>query len=172
MIKYRSDLYKLLPDDSVIAELGTAEGYFAADMLRWEVTKKLYVVDNWATIHDQSGDGNNPQEWHDKNYQDAMARLAFGNGRVEVLRGISWNMAKEVPDESLDLLYVDCCHTYKCVMNDLHAWVPKVKPGGIVAGHDFLNKAYGVYQAVVDFGKGFTVIPENKNEDAGFYFIK
>jgi len=61
MIKHRSDLYKLLPEDSVIAELGVAEGYFSADILRWANVKKLYCVDAWGKIEGQTGDGNNPQ---------------------------------------------------------------------------------------------------------------
>jgi hypothetical protein len=172
MIKYRIDLHNLLPENSTIAEIGTAEGYFAKDMLAWPVTKQLFVVDNWGKIENQTGDGNNPNDWHEKNYSAAMMRMNFAIEKVTVLRGISWEQAKKVEDESLDLLYIDCCHTYDCVMKDLRAWYPKVKTGGVIAGHDFLNRSYGVYQAVVDFGKGFTVIPENKDEDAGFYFIK
>jgi hypothetical protein len=172
MIKYRNELHRILPDNSDIAEIGCAEGYFSADILRWPNCKSLLMVDNWGKIENQTGDGNNPQGWHDKNYSDAMMRVNFAIEKVKILRGISWDMAKRVEDESLDLLYIDCCHTYECVTKDLRAWYPKVKLGGVVAGHDFLNKAYGVRQAVIDFGKGFTVIPENKDEDAGFYFIK
>ena len=174
MIKHRTDLYKLLPKDSVIAEIGTAEGYFASDMLAWPVTKKLYVCDNWGTIANQSGDGNNPQEWHNKNYSDAMLRLNFAIDKVKVLRGISWDMAANVPNESLDLLYIDCCHTYQCVKADINAWIGKVKPGGIVAFHDYENRAYGVKQAVEEFCNGkykIELLPENKPEDAGAYFI-
>lgn len=173
-LKYRADLYKLLPNDSVIAEIGTAEGYFAADMLRWPVTKQLYVVDNWGYIPNQSGDGNNPNEWHFKNYSNAMMRMNFAIDKVKVLRGISWEMAVNVEDGSLDLLYIDCCHTKECVLNDLNAWMPKLKDGGICAGHDYLNKSYGVYQAVADYTNGkfkVNTIHENKDEDAGFYFV-
>jgi hypothetical protein len=58
-------------------------------------------------------------------------------------------------------------------MDDLKAWLPKVKKGGIVAGHDYLNPDYGVNQAVKDFaGDKYTVhtIHENKMVDAGFWF--
>ena len=75
------------------------------------------------------------------------------------------------------MVYLDACHTYDCVTKDLQAWFPKVKKGGVMAGHDYLNKAYGVYPAVWNFTSGgqmyevFT-LPEDKNEDAGFYFYK
>jgi len=172
MIKYRNELWKLLPENSTIAEIGTAEGLFASDILNWPVTKKLYCVDNWGTIANQSGDGGSPQSWHDKNYSDAMIRLS--SDKVNVLRGMSWDMAARVDDESLDLLYIDCCHTYACVKLDINAWISKVKTGGIGAFHDYENKAYGVKQAVEEFCNGkykIQLLPENKMEDAGAYFI-
>lgn len=175
MIKYRRELHTLLPKDAVIAELGCAEGYFSADILRWPNTKRLYMVDNWGTIHGQFGDGASSQSWHDKNHQDAMDRVFFASDRVTVLRGITWDMAAQVLDNSLDLLYLDACHTYECVRKDLQTWFPKVKPGGVVAGHDYLNRSYGVFQAVEEFTTGKyqpVIIAEDKTEDAGFYFKK
>ena len=175
MIKYRSELYKLLPENSQIAELGCAEGYFSADILKWPNTGRLYMVDLWSTIPNQFGDGSSPQGWHDKNYLDAMDRVLSASDRVTVLRGLTWDMAAKVPNESLDMVYLDACHTYDCVLADLRAWVGKVKPGGVIAGHDYLNRAYGVFDAVQTFASGYSVtvntIPENKDEDAGFYFM-
>lgn len=173
MIKYRSDLHQLLQSNSIVAEIGCAEGFFSADILRWPNVKEFYMIDNWGTIENQFGDGSSPQDWHDKNYSNAMMRVNFAIEKVKVLRGISWDMAAHVKDESLDMVYLDACHTYECVKKDLEAWVPKVKKGGIVAGHDMLNRAYGVYDAVHEFtGGNFNIIPENKSEDAGFYFTK
>jgi len=177
MIKYRSDLYKLLPEESTIAEIGTAEGLFACDILRWENTKTLYVVDNWGHISNQTGDGNNPDEWHNKNYNEAMMRMGFAIQKVKVLRGISWDMASSVEDESLDLLYIDCCHSYECVMKDINAWWPKLKKGAIAAFHDYeMEHQYGVKKAVKEFTESLSLpifeLPENKIEDAGAWIRK
>lgn len=176
MIKHRIELNQLIDLKAPVAEIGVAEGYFSAEILRWGVPY-LYMVDNYGTISNQFGDGANPQEWHDRNMNQALARAAqYSTATVELLRGISWDMAGKVRNGHLGLLYLDGCHTYECVKKDLEAWVPKVKDGGYVAGHDFLNKAYGVNQAVHDFCRqhGYTVntIPENKDEDAGFWFLK
>lgn len=174
-LKYRHDLYKLLPEEAVCAEIGVAEGYFSADILLWPNCKKLFMVDAWATLYDQTGDGTNPPQWHEANLKKAWDRIIFAEGRFEILRGISWEMASKVADGSLDLLYIDCCHSYECVMKDLNAWMPKLKDGGICAGHDYLNRSYGVFEAVKSYTDGkFRVytIPENKDEDAGFYFVK
>lgn len=175
MIKYRQELHKLLPASPIVAELGCAEGLFSADILKW--AGHLYMVDLWAFIPNQTGDGGSPQGWHDKNHNGAMSNVLFGSDRVTVLRGMTWDMASQVEDESLDMVYLDACHTYDCVMKDLAAWFPKVKKGGVIAGHDYLNKAYGVYPAVWNFTQGgrmyevFT-LTEDKDEDAGFYFYK
>ena len=173
-MKSRSQLHTLLkdPKTAIVAEIGCAEGYFSADICRWGI-KKLYMVDNWHKIEGQKGDGNFENDWHNKNYNDAMERVAGFN--VEVLRGISWNMADKIPDNSLDLVYIDCCHMYECVVEDLKAYYPKVKSGGIVAGHDINNTAYGVERAVHEFcnsiGQAVNIIPEH-GIDASFYFFK
>lgn len=39
-------------------------------------------------------------------------------------------------DASLDFVFIDGSHNCKCVLEDIRAWLPKVKPGGVLAGHD------------------------------------
>ncbi len=176
-LKYRSNIIDLLNHFNLrgsVAELGCAEGYFSSDLLRMGVDK-LIMVDNWGTIDGVTGDGNFPQEWHDRNYEAAMQRVDKYKDVVSVLRGFTVEMAKYVPDEMLAMVYLDACHTYEAVKADLHAWFPKVKPGGIIAGHDFINPAYGVKEAVEEFCKGkfeVHVITEDKDADAGFWFRK
>lgn len=174
MIKHRIDLVQLMKDlglPLVGAELGVAEGYFSNDLLERGM-EKLYMVDAWSTLPVR-GDGANPQDWHNSNYLAALNRVAKHGEKTVILRGLTTAMAKEVPDSSLGLLYLDAGHDYLSVMDDLRAWFPKVVDGGIVAGHDYLNPSYGVRQAVNEFmRKKIFVIEENKEEDAGFLFIK
>lgn len=174
-IKHRIDLHQLLNKNPVVVEIGCAEGLFSNEILQWGVSK-LYMVDNWSRISSQTGDGAFEQQWHDKNYIDAMMRVKPFDKKINVLRGISWDMAQYVENESVDLLYLDACHEYECVKKDLESWAPKVKKGGIIAGHDYANKDYGVEQAVHEFCKeyGYTpnLIPEHKWVDAGFWFVK
>lgn len=58
------------------------------------------------------------------------------NGRLKVLKGLSWEMADDVPDGSLDFAFIDADHTAPSVRKDILAWRPKVKPGGMLLGHD------------------------------------
>jgi len=69
---------------------------------------------------------------------------------VEIIRKTSIEAVKDVPDGSLDFVYIDALHEFDPVMMDLIEWVPKVRKGGIVAGHDYSNVFYqfGVIEAV------------------------
>jgi hypothetical protein len=71
---------------------------------------------------------------------------------------------------------LDACHTYEAVLADLNAYLPKLKKGGIMAGHDFLAKDYGVEKAVYEFCKQknyeVNTIPELSDENASFWFQK
>lgn len=176
-IRTRTDLYKLLPVRPAVVEVGVAEGLFAMDMYRWDPSH-LYLVDLWESHNEFPGDAGSPQKWHNANYNNVFKNLGDKPG-VKILRGPSVGMAQRCPDDFFDLVYIDACHSYECVMNDLKAWFPKVKKGGLVAGHDYLNNDYGVREAVMSFvtnnGLGSYLvhtIPENRNLDASFYFQK
>jgi hypothetical protein len=160
-------LYKPL----IIAEVGVAEGNFSRDMLVAGATL-LYMVDNWQTIKGQQGDGGFQQTWHDMNYNKAMLQTVMFSANRRVLKGKSVEMAQRVPDESLSLVYLDADHSLEGVMADLNAWYPKLVQGGVMAGHDYLNPDYGVYEAVNAFRDEVFTIPENSPIDASFYFFK
>ena len=58
------------------------------------------------------------------------------------------------PNESLDFVFIDAGHMYEEVKEDISLWLPKVKPGGVISGHDYSNKWPGVAAAVNEmFGK-------------------
>jgi hypothetical protein len=66
--------------------------------------------------------------------------------RALVWRISTTEAAKRVPDNSLDLVFVDADHTYEAVMRDIKNWLPKLRPGGYMFGHDidWLSVQYGV----------------------------
>lgn len=175
-INHRIDIVKLLPAHSVAVEVGCAEGLFSRDLLDAGV-ERLFMVDNWGHIPYVTGDGNFDQDWHDKNYSMAVNRVMQYGCRAKQLKGMSVEMADKIEDESVDLVYLDAAHFYDGVLADLKAFYPKLKSGGIMAGHDFLNDDYQVKQAVIDFASHnpsivINTIPENNIKDASFFFIK
>ena len=60
--------------------------------------------------------------------------------------------AKQYGDRSLDFVFIDAAHDYQNVKADLEAWLPKIKPAGLLAGDDFYHQ--GVKRAVTErFGE-------------------
>lgn len=176
LLKSRRDLIHVLPvpvPQAVVVELGCAEGLNAADMLGWGI-QRLYMVDSWTSLK-LFGDAGNNQEWHNANYEAAVNRVSRYGERAVVKRGLTTDMAKEIT-ESIDLAYVDACHTYEAVRDDIMAYWPKLRQGGIMAFHDLLNFDYGVYQAVVEFASAteldIHLIPETGRFDAGCWVRK
>jgi hypothetical protein len=174
-IKHRIELYKLLPKNPVTVELGVAEGLFSLDIIKTWKPKKHYMVDMWETNSEFKGDAGFDQAWHDSNFKNVQSNTETFN-QAEILRGPTTRMQQYVKDASVDLVYIDACHSLECVRDDIKAWWPKLKSGGVMAFHDYESVDYGVKQAVNEFAyqNGLTVksIPEHKAEDAGAYFIK
>ncbi len=77
---------------------------------------------------------------------------------VEFLFGHSPEVAPQVDDWSLDVLFIDGDHKYAAVVADLAAWGPKMKRGGLMCGHDFTNKV-GVDPAVRELLPQFDLVP-------------
>jgi hypothetical protein len=98
------------------------------------------------------------------NRQKAVA-LARADPRAELLQAFTPQAAERFADETLDFVYLDANHSYLAVCGDLRAWFPKVKPGGLLAGHDYLDgyvgfgpdyqggTLFGVKTAVDEFGR-------------------
>lgn len=65
-------------------------------------------------------------------------------------------MVETLPNNSLDWAYVDASHDYEPVRKDLEAVKSKIKPGGYICGHDYIEwsrnlQRYGVIEAVHRF---------------------
>lgn len=68
------------------------------------------------------------------------------------IRGKSETIARLVADNRYSLVFIDAAHDYDAVKTDLNSWWPKVKAGGIFAGHDYFQDC-GVPKAVDEFVK-------------------
>lgn len=69
--------------------------------------------------------------------------------RLIGIRCPSAEAAKYVSDGSADVVFVDADHTYEGVRADIQAWLPKLKAGGMLCGHDYHPQNWpGVVQAV------------------------
>ncbi|MCB0332244.1 MAG: class I SAM-dependent methyltransferase [Bdellovibrionales bacterium] len=129
------------------AEVGIFEGATSSHLLRLFPDLYLYCIDPFVDYSEH--EENRTQLAMSKHEQIARERLAPFGERVKILKNFSVEAAKQIPDESLDFVFIDAIHTYQAVSQDLKAWYPKVRPDGLISGHDFSWS--GVRQAVEEF---------------------
>jgi predicted O-methyltransferase YrrM len=122
-------------------EIGVANGRSAA-FLAAELINAGHVHPQLGLVDNSGG-----------NLSTAAHNLLPVAGLVDMhaLCGNSWDMAGAYQDASLDFVFVDGEHAYEAVKKDIAAWLPKVRPGGILAGHDYVHEEWsGVIRAVTE----------------------
>jgi hypothetical protein len=98
-------------------------------------------IDPWLSADpDEYVDRSNvSQDEFERYYAQTRERLARHGSRSSIWRMTSVEAAANVPDHSFDFVYIDARHDYESVKEDLEAWCSKVRPGGILAGHDYVD---------------------------------
>ena len=132
------------------AEIGTERGIFAKALLEPNPALHLFCVDAWRSYPGYRDHVN--QAKLDRFYAETLLRLAPYEG-ANVVRGWSMDVVETIPDESLDFVYIDANHDFRHVTDDITEWSKKVRPGGIVAGHDYVKVRSSIdchVKAVVD----------------------
>lgn len=72
----------------------------------------------------------------------------FGRyNRIEWVQARSEDVPKYL-DFSVDFVFLDDHHEEESVYAEIMAWLPRVKPGGVIAGHDVNDHYPGVERAV------------------------
>ena len=147
-------------DFSTYVEVGCFKGFSVAHLatqLAKRPGTKIYAVDlwtmtddmllRWSPQHQQLKDDSTAL-WgrfdrlippHQLLYDIYNANLQQRAIRYLVtdLRGDSSEMANHFANASVDFVFIDANHSYDSVKRDIIAWQPKVRSGGIIAGHDY-----------------------------------
>ena len=95
------------------------------------------------------------QQWMENTYKSL--KITCENkypNRTTIIRKTSLEAAQMVPSD-LDLVFIDGCHHYESVYQDVMAWLPKVRKNGILCGHDWSSGWRGVRRAVADIIKKY-----------------
>lgn len=122
-------------------EVGTKRGAYAKILCENNPDLRLTCVDPWK------GGGRYTQGMQDAIHGQALMNLALYN--IEIIRKTSMDAVSSFDDASLDFVFVDGNHEFDYAAMDIICWSRKVKPGGIVAAHDYMPlRAGGVVQAV------------------------
>lgn len=130
------------------AEIGVCSGEYSEVLLKANPQLRLLCVDPWGPYI---------SPWRFKvTTERAEDRLRRARERlkpypnVEFIRKTSLEAAHDVPDNSLDFVYIDGLHDFDNAMMDLITWGRKVRKGGIVSGHDYWHFHGGAVVPAVD----------------------
>jgi predicted O-methyltransferase YrrM len=120
-------------------EIGVLGGTNAFSILdSWPELALLHLVDSYGGIT-----ADDPRF-----IANTLPKFESYGDRVKWHVMTSIEAAKEIIDESLDFAYIDACHAYKCVVEDLNAWYPKIRQRGLICGHDYFS--HGSVKRAVD----------------------
>jgi hypothetical protein len=141
-------------------EVGVAQGVYSEQLLKSWKGKRLFSVDPWREYPQEIyRDATNVrQEIHDRQFAETTARLAAFGDRSRVMRMTSSEAATTFGDGELDFVYLDAQHHHEAVKQDIALWMPKIKSGGLFAGHDYVEGdlkegRFGVKSAVDELAK-------------------
>lgn len=125
------------------AEIGVRKGDYSKILCERIPDLKIYCIDPYIPYRGRRPD----QEKMDALFAHAQNNLK--NFNATFVRKTSMEAVNDFEDGSLDFVYIDAMHEFDPVMLDIIHWTPKVRIGGIVAGHDYID-AYdcGVINAV------------------------
>lgn len=149
--KTRLDLAKLF--HGVGVEIGVAEGWYSNKIMELGQVEEMYGIDPY--LPHQGYRDYTRETTYDKLQATAHARLdKYPN--YYFIKDFSVKASKRFENNSLDFVYIDGDHSYEAVLQDIITWITKVKPGGILAGDDYMRSSrdkrfYDVIRAVDDY---------------------
>jgi hypothetical protein len=121
------DLKEELGDSPVIVELGSYMGESSLIFSQEFPNAKIYCIDSWEGGFDNS-DSASHADYNDVEGQLDLRMDMMNN--VTKIKGYSTDHSIEC-----DMVYIDACHKYECVINDINHWLPLTKK--IISGHDY-----------------------------------
>lgn len=160
-------------DNDVFVEVGSFMGKSTSCMATFIKNSKkkidFYAIDHWKGSEEHQEDYCEDNLW--QIFTDNMVKYDLTKYIKPIIKD-SIEASKLFPDESIDFLHLDASHDYESVLNDLKAWYPKIKKGGVISGDDFDIKAWSdVVHAVADFFEGNEVMIVRKPGEAGCLWI-
>ena len=114
------------------AELGVRRGDFTEFLCKDNLNLNMIAVDLWGQ-HEAIEENHE----HTYNFNTSMEKFQPYLNRIKVIRKLTTIAAQDVPDASIDFIFIDATHTENALLQDIKAWLPKIKPNGVISGHDY-----------------------------------
>ena len=161
---------KKIKGELVGCEIGVCHGFSTEYFLKnIPNIKKIYAVDNYPTFVDWDGT-RVTAERQQETKERCFKRLSPFIDKVSFIYDKSEKFALTLEDDSLDFLFIDGDHSYEATLKDMQMYWPKVKSGGLFAGHD-ANLA-SVDAAIREFFKDKKVERIQVVENNAWYIFK
>jgi predicted O-methyltransferase YrrM len=150
-----------VPNGGHIVEVGSWKGksaaYMAVEIINSKKNIRLDCIDQWDRF--------DPTHYSDDQYAKNNSVYELFLSNIEPVKHVIHPIKKEsieasklYGDKTIDVVFIDACHDYDCVICDINAWLPKIKTGGIIGGHDY-NQA-GVKMAVKDILSNLDILEQ------------
>ena len=97
------------------------------------------MIDPWRPLSHWNKPANVSASRFADVHRHAIDSTAFAASKIVVLRGTTSDVAAQIPDELLDLAYIDGDHTLRGITIDLLTMLRKVRPGGLIVGDDYFE---------------------------------
>lgn len=139
---------------------GKSTSFMAVEIARSGKRIQFDVVDTWQGSQEHQAGGN----YADADVINNRLFEVFTRNMLPVASYYrarpmtSLQAAATYADQSLDFVMIDASHEYADVKADILAWLPRVRPGGVLAGDDFHYHWPGVIQAVQELLPGFELV--------------
>lgn len=164
-----------------MVEIGVNRGHYSALMLSQWSGQNYVMIDPWEPLPDDEYVDIANLDTHSEHeivFQEALKNAKNYGNRPIILRNTSVNAAQFFIDSTVDIVYIDGLHHYQGVWDDILAWWPKLRPGGIMAGHDYMHEVDGagtiftVKPAVDEFARKMNLmVYQTKDQSYPTWFI-
>ena len=97
----------------------------------------LYLIKNYNNVFGTLSKSGVPIPEYKISQTKFLSNIEPVKHIINPIKMKSVDAAKLYDDSSLDLVFIDAGHEFEHVVDDIKAWLPKIRPYGIIAGHDY-----------------------------------
>jgi len=121
---------------------GVEVGVYKAEFTKkfCEAGLEIIGVDPWQAYGDYKEAYTKHKQNQDRQdflYEHSMNTMSKCSGDWSFIRKTSMDAVKDFEDNSIDFVYIDGHNGFKYIAEHLWEWSKKVKPGGVISGHDY-----------------------------------
>jgi hypothetical protein len=121
------------------AEIGVYKGEFTEKLC--QAGLKVYGIDPYLVYKNYRKHPGEPD--YEEMYKSTRDLLESYGGKL--IRKTSLDALEDIPDNSLDFVYIDGNHSIRYATEDIYEWFRKVRPGGAMSGHDYYLDNHNPY---------------------------